>query len=138
MMVDNVMDEGKHTISFRLIQGNLDEFTLYCGAVSTAVSCFDNPTESSCPSWLIDCGGFLYGSGKDGDDGAGQIENGQILTIQVDLDEGFLSFWKDGIQHGPGFSAGVVGPIHWAVCVVDISNAVQIISTPVLQPLEKA
>merc|ERR1712086_1068717 len=58
--------------------------------------------------------GSLWGNGKQGADGAGCINDGQVLTMQVDLDAGTLKFWVDGKPHGPGFTSGVTGRLRWA------------------------
>ena len=42
-----------------------------------------------------------------GEDEAGKIEVGQVLTMQVDTDADTLMFWLDGKPHGPGYTSGV-------------------------------
>jgi hypothetical protein len=46
--------------------------------------------------------GNLYGNGKHGDDRAGKINEGQIVSMEAALDKGTLRFWVDGKPHGPG------------------------------------
>ena len=74
--------------------------------------------------------GALWGNGKQGDDDAGGINDGQVLTMQVDLDAGTLKFWLDGKPHGPGYTSGVKGRLHWATRVENKGNTVQIVPTP--------
>ena len=78
--------------------------------------------------------GGLCGNGKADDDEAGQINDGQTVSMEADLDKGTLRFWVDGKQHGPGFVSGVEGHLRWAVCLKFKSNAAQIVPTPELQP----
>ena len=78
--------------------------------------------------------GGLYGNGKCGDDSAGQINEGQIVSMEADLDKGTLRFWVDGKQHGPGYSSGVTGRLRWAVSLYFKGGAVEIVPTPELQP----
>jgi hypothetical protein len=59
---------------------------------------------------------------------------GQVLTMQVDLSNGTLKFWVDGKPHGPGFTHGVISPVHWAVTVYESGETVQIVPTPDLEP----
>ena len=81
-------------------------------------------------------GGYLHGNGKDGGDGAGKINERQIvISMEADLDKGTLRFWLDGKPHGPpGWSSGVAGRLRWAVSVYHKGAAVEIVPTPELQP----
>jgi hypothetical protein len=64
-------------------------------------------------AWLIYAyGGDLCGNGLYGDDEAGGYELGDRLGMLLDLNDGFLRFFKNGVPHGPGFPAGsVTGPV---------------------------
>jgi hypothetical protein len=63
--------------------------------------------------WFIDAGsGALYGNGKLDDDEAGSYTQGDRVGLLLDLDNGSLRFFKNGVQHGPGYPAGsVTGPV---------------------------
>jgi hypothetical protein len=62
--------------------------------------------------------GGLCGNGKRSDDGAGDIIPGGRVGVLLDLNEGSLRFFKNGVQHGPGYPAGsVTGPV---VCAVQM------------------
>jgi hypothetical protein len=67
--------------------------------------------------WFIHAaGGSLCGNGKQGDDKAGGYKQGDRVGVLLDLDNGSLRFFKNGVQHGPGFPAGsVTGPVVAAV-----------------------
>jgi hypothetical protein len=75
------------------------------------------PTVLSTDAWLIDNkGGFLWGNVKDEDDRAGPYSLGDRVGVLLDLDNGSLLFFKNGVQHGPGFPAGsLTGPVVAAV-----------------------
>jgi hypothetical protein len=64
-------------------------------------------------SWFIDMeDGALYGNGKEGDDEAGDYVQGDRVGVLLDLNNGSLLFFKNGVQHGPGYPAGsVTGPV---------------------------
>jgi hypothetical protein len=68
-------------------------------------------------SWLIRAiHGSLHGNGKYDDDEAGPYKQGNRVGVLLDLDNGSLRFFKNGIQHGPGYAAGsVTGPVVAAV-----------------------
>jgi hypothetical protein len=68
-------------------------------------------------SWFIDAYlGTLYGNGKQRDDEAGGYKQGDRVGMLLDLENGSLRFFKNGVQHGPGYAAGsVTGPVVAAV-----------------------
>jgi hypothetical protein len=68
-------------------------------------------------SWFIrGRDGALYGNGKEGDDDAGSYKQGDRVGVLLDLNNGSLLFFKNGVQHGPGYAAGsVTGPVLVAV-----------------------
>jgi hypothetical protein len=60
--------------------------------------------------------GALFGNGKHGDDRAGGYKLGDRGGVLLDLNNGSLRFFKNGVQHGPGYPAGsVTGPVVAAV-----------------------
>jgi hypothetical protein len=66
--------------------------------------------------------GALYGNCKEDDDGAGLDDDGACfkqddrMGVLLDLGDGSLCFFKNGVQHGPGYSAAsVTGPVVAAV-----------------------
>jgi hypothetical protein len=79
----------------------------------------DYAVSESTDGWFIcTTGGRLYGNGKEEDDAAGKIEEGDRVGVLLDLDEGSLRFFKNGVQHGPGYPAGsVTGPV---VCAMQM------------------
>ena len=78
--------------------------------------------------------GFLWGNGKERSDYSGHINDGQIVSMEADLDKGTLRFWVDGKPNGPGWSTVVTGRLRWAVSLGSKGGAVQIVATPELQP----
>jgi hypothetical protein len=80
---------------------------------------------ASTDGWFIYANyGSLYGNGKDHDDPAGPYKPGDRVGVLLDLDNGSLRFFKNGVQHGPGYAAGsVTGPVVAAVqlCIMDAS-----------------
>jgi hypothetical protein len=56
--------------------------------------------------------GGLYGNGKMNDDKSGLYKQGDRVGVLLDLDNGSLRFFKNGVQHGAGYPAGsVTGPV---------------------------
>jgi hypothetical protein len=110
------LTEGKHYWEVELLsesmggmvigisRPNLDPAGPYC-------------TSDCTDGWFIGVGvGALWGNGKYGSDGAGSYTQGDRVGVLLDLDNGSLRFFKNGVQHGPGFPAGsVTGPVVAAV-----------------------
>jgi hypothetical protein len=73
----------------------------------------DYALQDSTDGWFMYKGnGALYGNGKYDNDAAGHIDMGDRLGVLLDLDEGSLRFFKNDVQHGPGYPAGsVTGPV---------------------------
>jgi hypothetical protein len=67
--------------------------------------------------WFIHAAyGGLCGNGKGGEDQGGDYKQGERVGVLLDLDNGSLRFFKNGVQHGPGYPAGsVTGTVVHAV-----------------------
>jgi hypothetical protein len=79
-------------------------------------------------AWFIwpSCGS-LWGNGKESADDAGGYEQGDRVGVLLDLNNGSLLFFKNGVQHGPGYPAGSVsGPVVAALQMVDEGEAVRL------------
>jgi hypothetical protein len=79
--------------------------------------------------WFIYAnGGSLCGNGKDFSNRAGKYKQGDRVGVLLDLDNGSLRFFKNGVQHGLGYSAGsVTGPVVAAVQMVDKDDSVRLL-----------
>jgi hypothetical protein len=73
-------------------------------------------------------GGGLYGNGKQAHDGAGAYKQGDRVGMLLDLDNGSLRFFKNGVQHGPGYAAGsVTGPVVAALQMLKKKESVRLL-----------
>jgi hypothetical protein len=71
--------------------------------------------------------GSLYGNGKEDDDEAGPYKQGDRVGVLLDLNNGSLLFFKNGVQHGPGYPAGsVTGPVVAAAEIYHQHQAVRL------------
>ena len=130
-----VMESGKHRMSLKLIKGEVAGLHHLFGLVRDGAAWDkEHRFSTSTDAWYMSSGGNLYGNGKHYSDNAGRINDGQIVSMEADLDKGTLRFWVDGKPHGPGYRRGVTGRLRWAVCLGYKGNAVQIVPTPELQP----
>jgi hypothetical protein len=80
-------------------------------------------------AWSISASsGSLWGSGKQLDDAAGPYKPGDRVGVLLDLDNGSLRFFKNGVQHGPGYPAGsVTGPVVHAVQLFSTETSVRLL-----------
>jgi hypothetical protein len=71
--------------------------------------------------------GPLFGNGKRDEDPAGGYEQGDRVGVLLDLNNGSLLFFKNGVQHGPGYAAGsVTEPVVAAVEMCSELQAVKL------------
>jgi hypothetical protein len=73
-------------------------------------------------------GGSLWGNGKQHDDEAGQYKQGGRVGVLLDLGNGSLRFFKNGVEHGPGYAAGsVTGSVVAAVQMMYENTSVRLL-----------
>jgi hypothetical protein len=79
--------------------------------------------------WFISANsGTLWGNGKSFDDRAGSYKQGDRVGVLLDLDNGSLRFFKNGVPHGPGYPAGsVTGPVVGALQMADKDDSVRLL-----------
>jgi hypothetical protein len=80
-------------------------------------------------AWFIDNDrGGLYGNGKNQADRAGTYNKGDRVGVLLNLDDGSLRFFKNGVQHGPGYPAGsVTGPVVAAVQMINANDSMRLL-----------
>jgi hypothetical protein len=79
--------------------------------------------------WFINaCSATLWGNDKHGDDQAGFYDQGDRVGVLLDLNNGSLRFFKNGVQHGLGYPAGsVAGPVVAAVQMFEKDGSVRLL-----------
>jgi hypothetical protein len=130
------MESGKHRMSLKLIKGEGNNSNHFFGLVRDGAAWdTDHGVAASTDAWYMHLfGNGLFGNGKYDEEAAGYIFEGQIVSMEADLDKGTLRCWVDGTQHGPGFMSGVEGRVRWAVSVFYKGGAAEIVPTPELHP----
>jgi hypothetical protein len=88
--------------------------------------------EVSNDAWLIGAGtGSLCGNGKFQNDPAGDYKQGDRVGLLLDLDDGSLCFFKNGVKHGPGYLAGsVTGPVVHAMQLTTQHRQARLLGKP--------
>jgi hypothetical protein len=108
--------EGKHYWEVELLSKDMDMIFIGISRPNLDPAGLYWERDST-DGWFVHTnGGFLYGNGKQGNDGAGPYKQGDRVGVLLDLDNGSLRFFKNGVQHGLGYPAGsVTGPVVAAV-----------------------
>jgi hypothetical protein len=110
------LTEGRHYWEVELLSGNVD--FIFVGVTRPNLNPVGDYMGRDCTDgWFTHVGdGTLYGNDKDGRDAAGPYKQGDRVGVLLDLNNGSLLFFKNGVQHGPGYAAGsVTGPVATAV-----------------------
>jgi hypothetical protein len=110
------LTEGKHFWEMELLSQIVDN--IYIGISRPNLDPAGCYCSKSCTyGWSIGATyGGLHGNGKGRDDVAGGYKRGDRVGVLLDLDNGSLRFFKNGVEHGPGYAAGsVTGPVVAAV-----------------------
>jgi hypothetical protein len=104
--------EGKHYWEAELLQEEM--FGILIGISRPNLDPAGEYYKRGCTDgWFIGASnGGLYGNGKQGAGKAGSYKQGDRVGVMLDLDNGSLRFFKNGVEHGPGYPAGsVAGPV---------------------------
>jgi hypothetical protein len=122
---------GKHYWEVEILNDDSrDPYMTYIGVTRPNLDPNDDYAfADSTAGWFIWAyEGGLCGNGKCEDDAAGDIEEGDRVGVLLNLDEGSLRFFKDGVQHGPGYPAGsITGPVVCAVQLCASNSSVRLL-----------
>jgi hypothetical protein len=118
------LTEGRHYWEVELLS---EIFNIYVGVTRPNLDPEGNYINKEC-GWIIrPCTGRLFGNGKDGDGAAGPYKKGDRVGVLLDLNNGSLLFFKNGVQNGSGYVAGsVTGPVVAAVELGEANEAVRL------------
>jgi hypothetical protein len=119
--------EGKHYWEVELLSKSVGNVLI--GISRPNLNPVGTYYKSDCTDgWFIHAGsGSLFGNGKAGNE-AGEYMQGDRVGMLLDLDNGSLRFFKNGVQHGPGYAAGsVMGPVVAAVHMFKQDRSVRLL-----------
>jgi hypothetical protein len=120
--------EGKHYWEVELLSENVN--SIYIGISRPNLDPAESYYDRDCTDgWFIGAAyGARWGNGKGGSDGAGGYKQGDRVGMLLDLGNGSLRFFKNGVQHGPGYAAGsVTGPVVAAVQMIYKDTSVRLL-----------
>jgi hypothetical protein len=122
------LTEGKHYWEVELLSESL--FNIHIGISRPNLDPTKDYWRRECTDgWFIYASnGSLWGNGKFNDDDAGGYKQGDRVGVLLDLDNGSLRFFKNGVEHGPGYLAGsVTGPVVAAAQMYDKDGSVRLL-----------
>jgi hypothetical protein len=128
MTTETELAEGKHYWEVELLSKYV--INIYIGISRPNLNPAGVYWQRECTDgWFIEASeGALYGNGKQADDYAGGYDQGDRVGVLLDLDNGSLRFFKNGVQHGPGYSAGsMTGPVVAAVQMCNKDKSVRLL-----------
>jgi hypothetical protein len=110
------LTEGKHYSEVELLCQNVADIYIGISRPNLAPN-LDYTTAECIDAWSIGAvTGRLFGNDKNDCSAAGRYTQGDRVGVLLNLDDGSLHFFKNGVQHGPGYAAGsVTGPVVHAV-----------------------
>jgi hypothetical protein len=122
------LTKGKHYWEVELLSERVDNIRI--GISRPNLGPTGTYFERECTvGWFISTYfGSLFGNGKFDDDRAGVYKQGDRVGVLLDLDNGSLRFFKNGVEHGPGYPAGsVTGPVVAAVQMYNEDASVRLL-----------
>ena len=110
------LTEGKHYWEVELLSEDVGSVNIGISRPNLDPTGWYYSSDSNDGCFICADDGTLCGNGKHNDDYAGAYKQGDRVGMLLDLDNGSLRFFKNGVQHGPGYAAGsVTGPVVAAV-----------------------
>jgi hypothetical protein len=106
------LTEGRHYWEVELLSEKMDDILVGVTRpnLDPLGDYLDSDCNDSCFNHMGD--GALFGNDKYADDEAGPYQKGDRVGVLLDLNNGSLLFFKNGVQHGPGYPAeSVTGPM---------------------------
>ena len=122
------MTEGRHYWEVELKLGSSDDPMFLLGAVRPGL-CLDETHEESDDAYYIwSQGGSLFGNGRRfAEPQRVQFVTGDRIGVLLDLDAGWLRFYRNDRRCGPGFTGGVTGPLVRAAQVCSKGSKVTVL-----------
>jgi hypothetical protein len=123
------MTEGRHYWEVELTKWGAS----YCniGAVRPGLD-HDKDHVVTTDAYLIDpYNGSVWGNGNEDADPQGKFAQGDRVGVLLDLDAGWLRFYRNGKRCGPGFTQGVTGPLLRAAQVTEVGQQLTVLPAAV-------
>jgi hypothetical protein len=105
------MTEGRHYWEVELTTDPQGGLWFMFGAVRPGLDHDKSHAATNNAHYINTNNGALYGNGKGGENTQGKFAAGDRVGALLDVDAGWLRFYRNGKRCGPGFTEGVTGPL---------------------------
>jgi hypothetical protein len=104
------LTEGRHYWELELTRA-IQPCQLFVGAVRPGLDHNKTHAFTNDAYFIYGNSGSLYGNGKNYADRQGSFKKRDRIGVLLDLDAGWMRFYRNGVRCGPGFTEGVTGPL---------------------------
>ena len=120
------MTEGRHywEVELASTSGNC---SFMVGAVRPGLDHDKKHFDTNDAYHIYGVSGGLFGNGKYNSDRQGKFAKGDRIGVLLDLDAGWLRYYRNDKRYGPGFTEGVTGPLVRAAQFYNTGNKVTVL-----------
>jgi hypothetical protein len=105
------MTEGRHYWEVEHTSVDASQIVFLVGAVRPGLDHDKNHMYGNDAYYIAGYDGALYGNGKSRADPQGMFAAGDRIGVLLDLDAGWMRYYRNGKRCGPGYTEGVTGPL---------------------------
>jgi hypothetical protein len=105
------MTEGRHYWEVEYTSADATGVAVMVGAVRPGLDHDEDHADGNDAHFIHGYNGSLFGNGKQHADPQGEFATGDRIGVLLDLDAGWLRYYRNGERYGPGFTEGVTGPL---------------------------
>ena len=105
------MTEGRHYWEVEFTAADAAQIMFMVGAVRPGLEHDKGHQYGNDAYFISGNSGFLFGNGKRAADPQGRFATGDRIGVLLDLDAGWMRYYRNGKRCGPGFTQGVTGPL---------------------------
>jgi hypothetical protein len=121
------MTEGRHYWEVEVTKQVDTKKVFLVGAVRPGLDHDESHWNTDGACFINAASGSLYGNGKLWADRQGAFAEGDRVGVLLDLDAGWLRFYRNSKRCGPGFTEGVTGPLVRAAQVVNEGDTLTVL-----------
>jgi hypothetical protein len=120
------MTEGRHYWEVQLTNCTRDAF-VFIGGTRPGLEAEILDRTSDDGHYIYGRNGGLFGNGRNGEYTQSRFKKGDRIGVLLDLDAGWMRFYRNGVRCGPGITSGVTGPLARSVAVLYEGDVVTVL-----------
>jgi hypothetical protein len=122
------MTEGRHYWEVEHTSADASQIVFLLGAVRPGLDHDKDHYDTNDAYFISGYDGSLFGNGKSAADPQGQFATGDRIGVLLDLDAGWLRYYRNGKRCGPGYTEGVTGPLVRAVQLYQMGDHITVLA----------